>query len=211
MTEKAICKRIRMARIDMELTQAELGKKLGVAPNTVSGYETDTIDVDTKTLQALSTVLKKPVSYFTQGEEYQPEPLQEVQEPTLTSAYNSNIATVPIFLDLPHSFPHYTNDDIAGTVDMPRFLYSGTKWIVQHKDDQMVPVLKNGDYCIIGTIQELINNKMYLVKAGGVFLIRRVLFVKDRIELRTYSKRHKAIQVQKADLIGMVKGIFKKA
>lgn len=58
-------KRIRKLRTDKGMTQAELGKRIGVVKQTISGWENDQIDPPLASLIKLADALGVKVSYFT--------------------------------------------------------------------------------------------------------------------------------------------------
>ena len=70
---KQIGKRVKIARILIDITQEELAKKIGVEPVTVSRIESGSRKTTAVEIEKLSKALNRPISYFYEGkeEEYQ--------------------------------------------------------------------------------------------------------------------------------------------
>jgi transcriptional regulator with XRE-family HTH domain len=61
---KSLGKRIRLARIEAELSQEELGLLCLSSQKMISSYETEQIEPKLSTLRKLAKELDKPLSYF---------------------------------------------------------------------------------------------------------------------------------------------------
>ena len=61
-------KRIRLRRVEMKISQAELGEKLGVSFQQVQKYEKGMNRVGAARLQQIATALGVPVSFFYDGD-----------------------------------------------------------------------------------------------------------------------------------------------
>ena len=64
MDTKKLGKKIKLARIELDLTQAQLAKKTHTKQKSISHYETGISLPLLETLVRIATVLKKPVGYF---------------------------------------------------------------------------------------------------------------------------------------------------
>lgn len=62
--KKDIGKKIKLARIEMDLNQTELGQALGLRQKTISHYETGRSLPTLVKMLTIMTVLKKPITYF---------------------------------------------------------------------------------------------------------------------------------------------------
>lgn len=61
-------KRIRLRRVEMKVSQAELGEKLGVSFQQVQKYEKGVNRVGAARLQQIATALDVPVTFFYYGD-----------------------------------------------------------------------------------------------------------------------------------------------
>ena len=64
MNTKKLGKKIKLARIELDLTQAQLAKKIHAKQKSISHYETGTSLPSLETLVKIARALKKPSGYF---------------------------------------------------------------------------------------------------------------------------------------------------
>ena len=64
MDVKKLGKRIKLARVEADLTQTELAQKIHAKQKSISRYETGDSVPSVETLVKLAKVLKKPATYF---------------------------------------------------------------------------------------------------------------------------------------------------
>ncbi len=64
MDAKKLGKKIKMARVELDLNQTELADKIGAKQKSISNYETGTALPSLATLSKIAKFLKKPASYF---------------------------------------------------------------------------------------------------------------------------------------------------
>ena len=64
MDRKKLGKKIKLARIEKDLTQAQLAKKIKAKQKSISRYETGISSPSLETLVKIAKVLKKPAGYF---------------------------------------------------------------------------------------------------------------------------------------------------
>ena len=64
MDAKKFGKRVKIARIERDLTQDELAIAIEMKQKSISSYETGAAFPSLETLEKLSNILKKPISYF---------------------------------------------------------------------------------------------------------------------------------------------------
>ena len=64
MDAKKLGKKIKLARIELDLTQTQLAQKTNTKQKSISRYETGASFPSIKTLVKIAKVLKKPAGYF---------------------------------------------------------------------------------------------------------------------------------------------------
>ena len=64
MDAKKLGKKIKMARIDLDMNQTEFAEKIGAKQKSISRYETGLSMPSIATLVKVAKVLKKPAGYF---------------------------------------------------------------------------------------------------------------------------------------------------
>ena len=67
MDTKKLGKKIKLARVEMDLNQTQLAYKIGAKQKSISRYETGVSSPSIKTLMQIARVLKKPAGYFLEG------------------------------------------------------------------------------------------------------------------------------------------------
>ena len=64
MDKKKFGKKIKLARIELDLTQTQLAQKINTKQKNISRYETGASMSSIETLIKIAKVLKKPIGYF---------------------------------------------------------------------------------------------------------------------------------------------------
>jgi len=64
MDARKLGKKIKLARIELDLTQTQLAEKINGKQKSISGYETGATLPSIRTLIKIARVLKKPASHF---------------------------------------------------------------------------------------------------------------------------------------------------
>lgn len=64
MDAKKLGKKIKLARIELDMTQADLAKAIKTMQKSISRYETGLSIPSLETLEKIAKVLKKPFGYF---------------------------------------------------------------------------------------------------------------------------------------------------
>jgi transcriptional regulator with XRE-family HTH domain len=65
MSAKALGKKIRQARKEMGLKQADLAYRMGISPQSISAFESGRIRPETKYIQKIAQFTHKPTHFFT--------------------------------------------------------------------------------------------------------------------------------------------------
>ena len=68
MDTKKLGKKIKLARIEADLTQTQLAQKIKAKQKSISRYETGASLPSLETLVKIAKALKKPIGYFLDGE-----------------------------------------------------------------------------------------------------------------------------------------------
>ena len=64
MDKKKFGKKIKLARVEIDLTQTQLAQKINTKQKNISRYETGASMPSIETLIKITKVLKKPIGYF---------------------------------------------------------------------------------------------------------------------------------------------------
>ncbi len=66
MDPKSLGKKVKLARVELDMNQTELAEKIGVKQKNVSMYENGTSTPSLETMSKIAKVLKKSVDHFLQ-------------------------------------------------------------------------------------------------------------------------------------------------
>ena len=64
MDAKKLGKKIKLARVEMDMTQVDLAEATGILQKNISSYETGAVLLTLETLERIAKVLNKPFGYF---------------------------------------------------------------------------------------------------------------------------------------------------
>ena len=64
MDRKKLGKKVKLARVEMDLNQTQLAKKIGAKQKSISRYETGASLPSIETLMKIAKILKKPAGFF---------------------------------------------------------------------------------------------------------------------------------------------------
>jgi transcriptional regulator with XRE-family HTH domain len=64
MDSKKLGKKIKLARVELDLTQTQLAERIDAKQKSISRYETGASLPSIRTLVKIAKILKKPASYF---------------------------------------------------------------------------------------------------------------------------------------------------
>ncbi len=64
MDAKKLGKKIKLARVELDMTQADLAEATGIMQKSIARYETGLSLLSLESLEKISKVLKKPFGYF---------------------------------------------------------------------------------------------------------------------------------------------------
>ena len=67
MDKKKLGHKIKLARLEAELTQTELAFKIKAKQKSISGYETGTVEPSVSTLDRIAKAVQKPIGEFFEG------------------------------------------------------------------------------------------------------------------------------------------------
>jgi transcriptional regulator with XRE-family HTH domain len=102
--DRVIGLRVRTARIEMNMSQSELGKTLGVTFQQVQKYEKGTNRVSASCLAEIAATVQKPITYFYDEIKYKPNTRGE----QLAAFYGSRLGSqiLEAAVDLPVQLQH---------------------------------------------------------------------------------------------------------
>lgn len=125
-----------------KMTQKELGLKIGVKHNTISGYESGTNEADQDVLFKIANILDVSINDL----------FPSIDNVTPTNIINFSPATVkiPVMGKIACGEPIYAEENFSGyRYESPETLPSGKLVYLEAKGDSMEPTIPNGSYVLI--------------------------------------------------------------
>jgi SOS-response transcriptional repressor LexA len=119
-----------------------------------------------------------------------------------------NTLRLPLLADIPAGLPDYSDKDVESFSDIPRYLFPGADFVIKCIGESMVPEIAKGAYCVIRKETEPIHNAIMIVKTEEGFTMKRVVKVKEKIELHPANGNHKVIHPKELKIIGEVIGTW---
>ena len=146
--------RIRTLRIEHELTQTELGKKLGVGKTTISKWENDDSAPDIDTLKEMAQCFDVSVSYL-------------VGADTVRNKSNDTYS-VPVIRAVSCGNPFIADEDIIDYEDIdPKLKGQGEHFGLRLKGQSMEPDFKENDVVIVRKQSDVDSGQIAIVAVGN--------------------------------------------
>lgn len=190
MDYKFIGKKIMLARKEAGLLQKELGDKLKLNQATISCYEKGVLTIEMETIGKIARILGKPIAYF-YGDEY-------TKTPNLISL---DEVTIPIFTEIPNSFPHFESSEVKGYQRHPKHMYPRADFVLKNPTNIAQEPDDAGDYYYFNMEREAKNGKAMLLRLDSKFYIQRVTVKKNNIEVHSIKQRQHLINPPNIDFL----------
>ncbi|HFI0463784.1 TPA: LexA family protein [Streptococcus suis] len=147
--------KLKFLRKERGLTQKELGEKIGVKHNTVSGYENGVNEPEQDILYKLATVLGVNINEF-------------FPSPTNLTPITSKTIQIPVLGSIACGEPILAEENIAEYREIfADNLPSGDLFFLQAKGDSMEPRIPDGSYVLIRQQPDVENGQIAAVLVNG--------------------------------------------
>jgi len=223
-----IGKRIRKARLEAGLTQAELAKKAGVGQGTLSLYESGKVRPTAEALGKIARALGKPVSYFYNGREERDvlndmaqtvnrlaqefRWLRERFEQVVREQQMDLLVSqrIPLLGSVPCSNWSMVSTDVKDYVDVPR-LVRGCDFALIARGESMSPTILDGDILFVKSAREPIHNAIVVtLNEHNEVTLKRALYRGGYWQLSADNPEYSVDDVQEVKVIGIVIGLMRR-
>lgn len=170
--------KLKFLRKERGLTQKELGEKIGVKHNTVSGYENGVNEPEQDILYKLATVLGVNINEF-------------FPSPTNLTPITSNTIQIPVLGSIACGEPILAEENIAEYREVfADNLPSGELFFLQAKGDSMEPRIPDGSYVLIRQQPDVENGQIAAVLVNGdtEATLKRVRKLGDNVLLEAINE-----------------------
>lgn len=211
-----IGKRIESARTELNLTQEELAKELGLNKSTIQRYETGQVKkIKIPVIDAMAKILKVNPSWLSDRSENR-EVVQSINSNAEFLSKNE-VRIIPVFETVSAGFGAYASNEIIDY--MPLYIESDYEaeetLCIKVKGDSMYPKIENGDIVQVHKQDSVDNGQIAVVLIDGdEGLVKKVFVYKDYIELISINpeyppKRFEKEEMNRVKIVGLVRKIIK--
>ena len=211
-----IGKRIESARTELNLTQEDLAKELGLNKSTIQRYETGQIKkIKLPVIHAMAKILNVNPSWLSDQSDN-----REAVKPVNSNAEflsKNEIRIIPVFETVSAGFGAYASNEIVDY--MPLYIESDYEaeetLCIKVKGDSMYPKIENGDIVQVHKQDSVDNGQIAVVLIDGdEGLVKKVFVYKDYIELISINpeyppKRFEKEEMNRVEIVGLVRKIIK--
>ena len=206
----ALSDKLKKARVDANLSQAEMAEKLGLNVRTYGSYERGERDVSTALLRNICQILN--ISSDELLDTRQPKPAD-----TLTVLPQDKIHMIPVFGSVAAGFGAYASSDIIEYIP----LYIENDCDVEDticitvKGQSMYPKIEEGDRIIVRRQDSVDNGRIAVVMIGDEAVVKRVECEQNRLTLISINPEYPPRVIEGKDLedvriVGLVQEVMKK-
>lgn len=145
--------RLKNLRLDNNMTQADLAKKLNLTPKAISFYENDQREPDNLIIEKLSKLFGVSTDYLIG---------------TSKSKESSEKYVVPVFYSVACGNPYVADEDIIDWEEInPKLKSQGEHFGVKLRGDSMLPDFKDGDVVIVRKQSDVDSGDIAIVRVNG--------------------------------------------
>lgn len=171
---KTIGERIKSARINLGMTQEELGKRIGVQKAAINKYETGTVvNLKRTTIANLAKALNVDPTWLLG--------MTEKGDPAPTNLFRPVFTTVPIVGSIACGMPVLAQENISGYVQMSEHITAD--FALWCKGDSMSPRFLDGDLIFIKQQSDVDNGQVAAVLIEDEATLKHVYKGKDQLTL----------------------------
>lgn len=211
-----IGKRIESARTELNLTQEDLAKELGLNKSTIQRYETGQIKkIKLPVIHAMAKILNVNPSWLSDQSDN-----REAVKPVNSNAEflsKNEIRIIPVFETVSAGFGAYASNEIIDY--MPLYIesdYEAAETLcIKVKGDSMYPKIENGDIVQVHKQDSVDNGQIAVVLIDGdEGLVKKIFVYDDYIELISINpeyppKRFEKEEMNRVEIVGLVRKIIK--
>lgn len=206
----ALSDKLKKARLDAHLSQAELAEKLGLNIRTYGSYERGERDVSTALLRDICRTLNISSDKLLENEFNNIEPNAEIMPA-------QNIYMIPVFESVSAGFGAYSNSDVIDY--MPLYIQNPSDvpdmLCIKVEGDSMYPKIENGDMVVVRKQSSVDSGQIAVIMIDNEEgLVKKVNYGSDYIELQSINPEYQSRvfrgrEMQRLTVVGVVKQIIK--
>lgn len=202
MSDNILGERIKQRRLELEMTQGDVAREIGVATSTIQRYETDSIGkIKLPVVEAIARVLRVSPDWLIGKSD---------EMGRQTASHRDYLPIPPGFLPMPQmdevplvgaiacGTPILADQNVENIVSVPSEWRANFTLIC--KGDSMAPTFLDGDLVAIRIQPEVENGEVAAVRIDNEATLKRVYLHNDYIELRPDNLAHPSIIRRKNEM-----------
>ena len=207
----AFSDKLKKARLEANLSQAELAEKLDLNVRTYGSYERGERDVSTALLRTICQVLNVSSDDLLENHTVN-KPIESNAIPTP----EDKVHMIPIFGSVAAGFGAYASSDIIGY--MPLFIENDHDVehtiIIEVEGQSMYPTICNGDKIVVRKQDSVDNGKIAVVMIGEDTVVKRIEHEKQKLTLYSINPEYpprviEGNKLEQVRIVGLVQNVIK--
>lgn len=213
---------IKKLRIDNNLSQEELGKKIGVQRAAVQKWECGKVqNLKRETIKKLSEIFEVSPSSFIEDDttKDKPAPISDEKIKSVFNVLDSKyLRQIPVFESVSAGFGAYASNTVLEYIPLYiRCDYEAENTLcLKVVGDSMYPKIEDGDTIQVLKQDSVDSGQVAVVLIDGEEgLVKKVVYGSDWIELHSFNPTYKTMrfagaEVQRIKVVGLVKTVIKR-
>ena len=119
---------------------------------------------------------------------------------------SNNTIQLPILADVPAGLPEFSDRDVEMFVDIPRFMFPKADYVVRCIGDSLEPKIHKGDFCVIRTMREAIDNRAMLIRTENGSCMKIIKKIDGKTKLYSLNPKYKPFTPNFLDVLGLIIG-----
>lgn len=209
--KKRIGARIRQARREKDLSQANVSEYYGSSAAFISQVERGVTGIGIDTLRRLAGSLDKPVSWFLHdAADKPPRPLPAIISDFELAAARLKAVSVPVLGAIPAGYPFPEEESVSEHITVPKSMLGAAR--VNHHiyalrvsgDSLQEDGIVSGDLVVLDPKAEIQDGKIYALRLGNEVVLRHLHRENSHLRLEAANAGYQAILVDEVEILGQV-------
>jgi|GEM_PF-884106 len=207
-----IAARIKQARLELHLSQEELGKLYGASGVTISEIERGISNIDIASLEQLARVLGKPLEWFLSDKVEVPfRPIEAIMAEAQEALKRTGIIELPVRGTVPCGRPFVEEEKVEGYIPMARSLLGAAAnknpYVLNVSGESLAgDGIHDGQQVVVEPNPEFVNGKIYIIRIEGECVAKHVYWSNGQVKMTSTNKEFPEMTADrdKVEILGRV-------
>jgi len=209
--KKRIGARIRQARREKNLSQADVSKYYGSSVAFISQVERGITGVGINTLRRFAGSLDKPVSWFlSDTADIPPRPLPAIISDFELATAHLKAVSVPVLGTIPAGYPFPEEESISEYITIPKSMLGAVRtnryiYALRVSGDSLQEDgIISGDLVVLDPKAGIQDGKIYALRLGNEVVLRHLHRENSHLRLEAANANYQPILVDEVEILGQV-------